>query len=148
MKLTRRSLLKILIISTALILLFPWDTTVAPSATIRVVDEASNPVRGMLVKQIWRDWSVESTDHYEYLRTDKDGYVVTPRRSIRAPLLLRMIGATWSFVTQGMHSSRGPHVTIWAYGDDPYMWSFIDYSPGLPMPKQIELQRHQTVAYP
>ena len=66
--------------------LYPARSTVCPAWTIRIVDTAGNPLRGAFVRQVWKDYSVESASHEQDARTDENGYVSFPERTIRSEL--------------------------------------------------------------
>ena len=48
--------------------LYPSTSTVCPAWTIQVVDTAGNPLRGAFVRQVWKDYSVESASHDSHLK--------------------------------------------------------------------------------
>ena len=57
--------------------LYPSTSIVCPAWTIQVVDTAGNPLRGAFVRQVWKDYSVESASH-EDAHTDENGHVSFP----------------------------------------------------------------------
>ena len=48
--------------------LYPSTSTVCPAWTIQGVDTAGNPLRGAFVRQVWKDYSVESASHDSHLK--------------------------------------------------------------------------------
>jgi hypothetical protein len=73
-----------------LVLIYPFQTTVVPIWNLRVVDDAGAPVVGINVTQHWQHNLLESIGHEELQRTDEDGQVVFPARTIRASLVSRI----------------------------------------------------------
>lgn len=98
----------------ALLFVCPFQTTVVPQWTVRLVNESGTPVGGLEVSERWRHYSVESADHEETLRTNADGYVAFSRRSVRASLLARTIGAMLNALA--IHQDSGRRVDLDASG--------------------------------
>src|SRR6266576_1436141 len=73
--------------------LYPSTSTVCPAWTIRIVDTAGNPLRGAFVRQVWKDYSVESASHEQDVHTDEHGVVSFPERTVRASWVARAFGA-------------------------------------------------------
>jgi hypothetical protein len=48
--------------------LYAATSTVCPAWTIQVVATAGNPLRGAFVRQVWKDYSVESASHDLHLK--------------------------------------------------------------------------------
>jgi hypothetical protein len=71
-----------------------------------------HPVRNALVRQIWQGYSLEPYGHEEDLPTDANGRVTFPTRTIRAPLLVRMLGPLMTIAGQGVHASFGVHTDM------------------------------------
>src|SRR6266550_4589456 len=72
--------------------LYPSRSTVCPAWTIRIVDTAGNPVSGAFVRQVWKDYSVESASHEQDAHTDTNGFVSFPERTDRSSWLARTFG--------------------------------------------------------
>src|SRR5437870_11805485 len=97
-------------------LLYPATSTVCPAWTIRIVDTAGNPLRGAFVRQVWKDYSVESTSHEQDAYTDEDGFVSFPERTVTSSWLARTFGAISNTVSLGVHDSYGSVAHVLAYG--------------------------------
>ena len=125
----------------ALVLLYPFKTTVVPEWRLRIVDEAGNPLRATRVREVWQHYTIESASHEEDLITDGDGYVTFPRRTVRGSLLVR-IGTPLVNVLN-VHASFGPRAWVLVLGYSPH--SFLEdnntYFPGQPLPTQVVLKR-------
>jgi hypothetical protein len=129
--------------------IFPLRTTVTTEARVRVLDEAGAPAPDLLVEQEWKDVTVEDNLHMAYERTDQHGFVFFPARTVRSSSLVRLVTATWRFLTQGVHASTGSHGTITVYEKDPYVWGWTAYQlNGNTWPSEIRLKRSETPIYP
>ena len=96
--------------------LYPSTSTVCPAWTIQVVDTAGNPLRGAFVRQVWRDYSVESASHEQDTHTDENGHVSFPERTIRSSWLARTVGVISNTVSLNVRASYGPSAHVLAYG--------------------------------
>src|SRR5207253_8174185 len=96
--------------------LYPSTSTICPAWTIQVVDTAGNPLRGAFVRQVWKDYSVESASHEQDAHTDENGHVSFPERSIRSSCLARTVGVISNTVSLNVHASYGPYAHVFAYG--------------------------------
>ena len=109
------------------LLAYPFQSTVVPEWKIRIVDETGKPVPNVVVREQWRDHSVEFHGHNEERITDSEGYVFFPRRTVRAPLMFRVVGST--LATLNVHGESGP----WAVSTSCLILSHAvsspDYSP-------------------
>jgi hypothetical protein len=85
-----------------------------------------------LVRQIWQDYSLESSGHEEDLPTDLHGRVTFPARTIRAPLIWRLLGPLASIVGQGVHASFGVHTHMFPLvnKDEQVMPEVVQRQPG------------------
>ncbi len=86
---------------------FPFDTTVVPPRTVLVVTEDWRPIQGVRVRQIWQNYSIESSGHEEDIPTNENGRVSFPRRTVRASLLWRLFRPIVNILTQGVHAGFG-----------------------------------------
>jgi hypothetical protein len=121
----------------AVLLLYPFETTVVPEWKVRVVDESGKPMISIGVKEGWEHSSIEMNRHEQDLTTDNDGWVTFPRRTIRANLLWRLGGA---FVTVLPHAQSGPHFFLDVQG--PYSsLTGSAYLPGDPLPGTLVVRR-------
>jgi len=96
----------------AVVLLFPFKSTVVPSQRVLVTTKDMHPISSALVRQIWQDYSLERYGHEEDLPTDVQGRVTFPARTIRAPLIWRLLGPLASIAGQGVHASFGVHTDM------------------------------------
>lgn len=137
-KRTRLLLTCVGLLSMTLASIYPFETTVVPAWTLKVVDGEGNIVRGALAREYWQHDSLESKSHEQDSRTDEDGYVTFPAKTIRASLLSRMVGPIGNMFAQGVHASNGPHAYVLAWGRGAEGWA--NYIPGEPLPERIVLR--------
>jgi hypothetical protein len=124
----------LLIACLGVLLAYPFQSTVVPEWKIRIVDETGKPVPNVVVREQWRDHSVEFHGHNEERITDSEGYVFFPRRTVRAPLMFRVVGST--LATLNVHGESGPKASTLVLGS--YLTSRdSDYSPDKPLPEVI-----------
>jgi hypothetical protein len=118
----------------AVALLYPFETTVVPEWKIHIVDESGKPVGNLSVNEGWIHYSIESNRHEEARIANSEGYVEFPRRTIRAPLLVRLKGT----LITALH----PHAPSGTYAFANVMGPYVsptdtDYEPGKPLPQTI-----------
>jgi hypothetical protein len=124
----------------AVVLFYPFETTVVPEWKIRVVDAVGNPVKGVVVNQGWRHHSIEIHRQEQSLVADAEGYVTFPRRTARAGLLVRAVGSV--IAEFNPHGRTGPYAFVDVLG--PYSGTAAEYSPGKPIPTTITVSRMGT----
>ena len=91
---------------------YPYSSVVAPAQRIVVMNEKSQPVKGVGVRQSWQHYTLESHSHEEDLTTGTDGRVAFPERRIRACLFARWTYPFGNILNQGVHASFGPDTYI------------------------------------
>ena len=96
----------------AIALLYPFEKTLVPEQRVLVMTNDMHPVKNAVIRQIWQDYSLERSGHEEDLPTDANGRVRFRTRTMRAPLLLRMLGPLMSIAGQGVHASFGVHTDM------------------------------------
>ena len=107
-----RKLVIVVLVSLSILLLYPFKTTLVPEQRVLVVTGDMHPISSILVRQIWRDYSLETRGHEEDLPTDVNGRITFPTRTIRASLLMRIFGPLRSVLGQGVHASFGVHTDM------------------------------------
>jgi hypothetical protein len=131
--------------SMALLLLYPFKTTVVPDWRVRIVDEEGNPIRMAVVKEVWQHSTIESASHEEDSITDNDGYVTFPRRTVRGSLLVRI--GTPIVNLLNVHASFGPIAYVLVVNSPSVQYLFQEenhvYFPDKPLPAEIVLKRVQ-----
>jgi hypothetical protein len=120
--------------------LYPTTSIVCPAWTLQVVDESGNPLRGAFVRQVWQDYTLESSSHKQDAQTDGSGYVSFPERTIKASLLSRMLGAIMKGISLNVHASYGPSAYILAYAEiveGKMLEGSAHYREGVSLPQQL-----------
>lgn len=100
-----------------LILFFPTKKEILPSWRVQIVDPTGKPATNTLVRQIWRDTSIEFSSNQEDKYTDATGEVLFPKRTARVCLLQRAIVPVYSILS---HESfyLGPNGLIYTQRED------------------------------
>lgn len=106
----RKSFWIVIILGVAL--MYPMETTVLPPQSVLVVTRDWRPIQGVMVRQIWQHYSIESNGHEQDLKTDENGRLVFPGRTIRASILRRTLHPCWNVLTHGAHASFGIHTDV------------------------------------
>ena len=116
----------------AALMLYPFKKTLVPTQQVLLTTKDMHPINNGLVRQIWQDYSLESSGHEEDLPTDAHGRVTFPERTIRAPLLWRLLGPVGSVVGQGIHASFGVHTNMFPLvnKDEQVMPDIVQRQPG------------------
>ncbi len=135
----RRVSLLVVLAGVALILFFPFTTTVIPEWKIRVVDESGQPLENVRVVQMWHHYSLGADDGEEKW-TDANGYVVFRERTVRASLLYRVLRSSLADLMQLAHGSTGISAEIWANTEKSSSGMYV-YEPGKPLVKELVLRR-------
>ena len=102
----------IALITLVVLILYPFQTTVVPEQRALFVTNDRHPIKGALIRQSWRNYSLEREGHEEDLPTDSHGRVTFPKRTIRAPLIWRALGPLADIAGQGVHASFGVHTDM------------------------------------
>jgi hypothetical protein len=127
----------------AVLLLYPFETTVVPEWKARIVDESGNPMRMTGVREVWKHYTIESNSHEEESITDIDGYVTFPRRTVRGSLLVRIGKPILNLFN--VRASFGPRAYLVILHGPSVPDSFVaindTYIAGQPLPTQIILKR-------
>jgi hypothetical protein len=122
----------------AAILFAPFPTTAVPEWKVQVVDGQGRALKGELVRQYWQDYSLESCcgGGSADARTDENGYVIFPRRSVWASLFSRVVNPPIAELMTLAHGSAGVHANVMVWGRDNNAVS-VKYEPGEPLPDKI-----------
>lgn len=137
----RRRVFIVLIIAVLVLVgvVYPFESTVVPAWSIRVIDEAGRPYAGMEVSQAWKHDSLEleGGENMETRSTDASGYVEFPDRTLRLSLVSRFFRMAFTRAAKLLHGSTGIHARVAATG--PQGYKSVEYVPGKPPPEQLVL---------
>ncbi len=131
-----------MLVSIGAILFYPIPYQIVSEWNLQVMDSFGNRLPDALVRQTWRDYSVEPPagyGHEEAAVTDEHGYVSFPERSGRAGLFFRGLGFFAGALS--LHGRSGPSAHIVAYKDlvSGKRWEgSAQYDPGNSPPQQLE----------
>jgi len=95
----------------------PMQYLAAPRWSVRVVNEAGEPIEGMTVRMTWENYSVEDAGHEKDLVSDRNGAVIFPSERSSASLLRRLFYSGLSSMALA-HASYGPHATVFTFGQN------------------------------
>ncbi len=129
---SRKRIIVVLLLIGVVVALYPFKKTLVPSQQVLVTTKDMHPIRGALVRQIWQDYSLERSGHEEDLSTNVHGRITFPARTIRAPLIWRLLGPLASIAGQGVHASFGVHTDMFplANKDAQVMPEVVQRQPG------------------
>ncbi len=113
---TRMRKLRLLAVAVLVALLVPIPYLASPQWTIVVSDEAGHPLRGMLLRLSYENYSVEDSDHEIDLSTDSIGQVIFPAQRRSATLLTRFYYTARSAMALA-HASFGPIAYVTFFGE-------------------------------
>jgi hypothetical protein len=134
----------VLVVASALLLvalLYPFETTIVPQWTLRVIDEAGTPIREINVTEHWQNYLLESAGHEEVQITNPDGSVTFGARAIRASVLRRSFARITNL---GKHSPEGRAVLYGAvvvWGSKSYETTVAVYQGGEVPQTEVRVQR-------
>ena len=105
-----------------LLALLPIKTVAAPDWSACVVDETSRPLPGILIRESYQNYSVESEGHEEDQYSGANGCAHFSLKLTSASLFKRLIAFARSSMA-GVHASFGPYDYVTAFdggarGDD------------------------------
>lgn len=120
-----------------LILVYPFQTTIVPEWSLKVVDEEGAPARDVNVTEHWQHYLVESSSHEDVQRSGADGRVSFPARSIR----LSLVGRAWATISRikrdGWHARRTPAASVVVWGNKDYATTVAVYNPAELPPSHV-----------
>ena len=112
-----------------LLLFYPFQTTIVPEWSLKVVDEEGAPVRDVNVTEHWQHFLLEASSHEEMRRVQDNGAVSFPERTIRASLVRRGIATIGRIKQDGWRAQRSPGASIVVWGNAGYATTVEVYVP-------------------
>ena len=113
--------------------LYPFKTTIVPRWRLNVVDETRVlGVPDIRVTEHWQHYLLESEGHEEMQKTNQNGLVDFPERTIRASLASRVMRTIFNFAGQGATAKTGPYASIVVWGSSDYETTVAVYQPDTP----------------
>ena len=123
----------------AIVRLYPYQSELVPTWRIRIVDGSAHPVKDVDVMQVWHHpYSFASERQEGGLLTDANGYVVSPRQTVRASLIDRIVFPVVNKTYLREEDITSACVVLLGYGG-----KSVCYTPGhgQPLPEQIDISR-------
>ena len=112
-----------------LLLFYPFQTTIVPEWSLKVVDEEGALVRDVSVTEHWQHFLLEASSHEEMRRVQDNGAVSFPERTIRASLVRRGIATIGRIKQDGWRARRSPGASIVVWGNAGYATTVEVYVP-------------------
>jgi hypothetical protein len=106
----------LIIVAVALILFFPYKTTIVPEWKIRAVDKQGKPIPHARFRQSWGNYSYD-IDGTEFLEGDDNGYVILPERAFYAPAIYRIPRSALAYLMLLAHGGIGNDASLNALTD-------------------------------
>ena len=111
------------------LLLYPFQTTIVPEWSLKVVDEEGAVVRDINVTEHWQHFLLESSSHEDARRIGENGAVSFPARTIRASLVRRGLATIGRINRDGWKARRSPAASIVVWGNPGYATTVETYVP-------------------
>ena len=124
-----------------LVLIYPFQTTIVPRWRFLVLDDSGRPVRALKVTEHWQHYLFESEGHEEVMRTEDDGKVDFPERTIRASLLRRVVARINKAVSRSGQTRTDAAASVVLWGSKEYETTVAVYRAPDPPPGQISVCR-------
>jgi hypothetical protein len=124
-----------------LILLFPFQTTVVPEWSFRVIDDLGAPVAGVTVTEHWQHYWIENEGHEEVKTTDAAGNVSFPARTVRASLTTRLFRFLRSLGRTGVERRRDAYASVVIWGSKDHTLTTFVRDPAAALPDKIVVHK-------
>ena len=122
----------VIVIALALFLLFyPFQTTIVPEWSLRVVDEEGAAVRNVNVTEHWQHFLLESSAHEDVRLVTENGAVSFPERTIRASVVSRGLATISRIKRDGWRARRSPAASVVVWGNPGYATTVAVYFPSV-----------------
>lgn len=149
MRVRRKLFLVSSVVILALLVLYPWkQIVVVPTIRVRILDVAGNPAPGALVQEKWEYSSIGSKGYREKSRADENGYASFPERTERISLLRLVLSQAINIIHLPHGYGYGSKLTVWAYGEDPYVWNYVPVNLHKELPQEVRLERNDEIRTP
>ena len=114
------------------LLLYPFQTTIVPEWSLKVVDDEGAAVRDVKVTEHWQHFLLESGSHDDVRQVSENGAVSFPERTIRASLMRRGIATVGRIKRDGWRARRSPAASVVVWGNPGYATTVVVYTPANP----------------
>ena len=120
---------------------YPFESTIVPPWRVRVTDGNGLPCLKQSVSASWAHYSFAAHGNGEYRKTDIDGYVEFPKRTMRKNLLQRIFRPIFAQAMTLAHGSVGISAYLYTHQMVGTGVFGLEYQPGKPMPDKIVVER-------
>ncbi len=129
---------RVIAVSVLVALFIPIPQTIAPDWTVTTLDATHRPLKGITVREVWQQYSLENTSHEEDRLSDDKGEARFPRRQRWTSVGARFFGCAWQILSGGVHGSCGPRSYLVAFGKgvDTMDWEDLGPQNGTTFPWQ------------
>ena len=124
-----------------ILLIYPFQSTTVPRWRLRILDDEGAQVSGISVTEHWQHYLIESDGHEEVRKTDRNGLVEFPARTVRASIITRIIDALLNFSSEGRSARLGPYASLVIWGSRDYETAVTIYKPGAPLQDEVIVHR-------
>jgi hypothetical protein len=111
--------------SLLVILFVPFNLMLSPERRLVFVDDTGKPIAYADVRQAWQQYSLGVLGE-ERLRTDNDGVVHLPKRSINTKVIWLIVGALREIRSVGIHAGFGSSEYVMIRIDGQTVKSYYD----------------------
>jgi len=119
----------------------PFSTVVVPRWRAQVVDINDTPCVKQTVNQTWAHYSLSNDFNTDYQKSDSNGNVEFPERSISKNLIQRIVYTIIAYALVIAHGSVGIHANV--YASDPVNAGVfgLEYEPTKSLPDKLIIKR-------
>lgn len=117
-----------LVLAAFLPLFYPFQTTIVPEWSLKVVDEEGAAVKDINVTEHWQHFLLEKSSHEDVRRVGDNGVVSFPVRNIRASLVRRGIATIGRIKSDGWRARRSPAASVVVWGNKSYATTVAVYN--------------------
>ena len=116
----------------------PVPQIVAPDWKVTTLDASHRPIRGVTVREVWQQYSLQASSHEEDRTTDNKGEVFFARRTHWSTFIGRVAGCIRQIWQTGINASCGPHSYLVSFGEgiDTLDWQNPGEEDGTTLPWQ------------
>lgn len=126
---TTRTAIVVFIFIILFLLFYPFQTTIVPEWSLKVVDDEGAVVRDVNVTEHWQHFLLENSSHEDLRRVGENGAVSFPERTIRASVVRRGLATIGRIKRDGWKARRSPAASVVVWGNPSYATTVEVYVP-------------------
>lgn len=126
---TARTAIVVFIFIILFLLFYPFQTTIVPEWSLKVVDDEGAVVRDVNVTEHWQHFLLENSSHEDLRRVGENGAVSFPERTIRASVVRRGLATIGRIKRDGWKARRSPAASVVVWGNPSYATTVEVYVP-------------------